>query len=176
MKKTLSICLMLLMAGVFEIYALTNNKNTPPIEEIKNRLVENNLNSGLFSSETYMKDLFLNFTSKKHNYDLNAVTKSILQEDLFYTSNKLNVGKVYPSPAIRNAYIEYNMLENLKAKITIKNLLGKIVREYDLNKNKSKSNQKIHIPVSNLDSGVYFYTLSINGKAKKLSKFIINTK
>ena len=92
-----------------------------------------------------------------------------LQEDLLFNDNSLSVRKVYPNPANAVAFVDYSLIEDITAKITIRNLLGKVVKEYDL----VKGERKIRIPTVSFDPGVYFYSLSINGKPKRTNKLIV---
>ena len=104
------------------------------------------------------------------DYDnLNNTIKKDITEDFLFSTNQLKITKVYPNPADLVAFMDYDMLESISAKVTIRNLLGKVVREYDLN----KGTHKIRIPTVNFDPGVYFYTLTINGKSVKGKKLLV---
>jgi Secretion system C-terminal sorting domain len=93
-----------------------------------------------------------------------------LQEEVLFSNEKLNVRKIYPNPASSVAFLDYQMIESIQAKVTIRNLLGKVVREYDL----EKGDKQIKIPTIRFEAGIYFYTLSINGKALKAKKLVID--
>ncbi len=99
----------------------------------------------------------------------NMITKKMYQDDLLYETPQFSISKVYPNPAREVAYMNYNLQQDLDAKVTIRNLLGKVVKEYDL----TKGNHEIRIPTIQFDAGVYFYTLSINGKSLKAKKLIV---
>lgn len=103
-------------------------------------------------------------TTKTH-----LITKKMYQDDLLYETPQFTISKAYPNPAREVAYMSYNLQQDLDAKVTIRNLLGKVIKEYDL----SKGNHEIKIPTMQFDSGVYFYTLSINGKSLKAKKLIV---
>jgi hypothetical protein len=96
--------------------------------------------------------------------------KATMQEDFLYFGNNLQIKTVYPNPANQEAFLDYNMLENIRAKVTIRNLLGKVITEYDLHKNE----KQIKIPTVQFDPGIYFYSLSINGKSVKAKKLIVD--
>ncbi len=110
-----------------------------------------------------------------HPLDLDFVAdKYILktyipQEDLLFSDNSISIRKIYPNPASAAAYLDYNLLQNIRAKITIRNILGKVIKEYDL----SRGERKIRIPTTEFDTGIYLYTLSINGQAKSSRKLIV---
>jgi hypothetical protein len=95
--------------------------------------------------------------------------KKTSQEDWLFENPQLKITKAYPNPSSEAAYMDYNMLESIRAKVTIRNLLGKVVKEYDLQEGK----RQIKIPTVQFDSGIYFYSLSINGKALKAKKLIV---
>jgi hypothetical protein len=103
---------------------------------------------------------------------LNTSKNLLWQDDVLYEDNKLKVTKIYPNPANEAAYIDYQVNETTKAKIIIRNILGRVVDEFDL----SKVNNQIKINTSSWESGVYFYTLSINGKPQKAKKLIVDHK
>jgi hypothetical protein len=93
-----------------------------------------------------------------------------LQDDVLFTSDKISVKKIYPNPASAMAYLDYRMIEDIQAKITVRNLLGKVIKEYDLEPNE----RQIKIPTMKFEAGIYFYTLSINGKALKAKKLVVD--
>ncbi|MDX2306119.1 MAG: T9SS type A sorting domain-containing protein [Microscillaceae bacterium] len=101
--------------------------------------------------------------------NLNSLLKKDFQEDFLFANEQLQITKIYPNPADLVAFMDYDMLESITAKVTIRNLLGKVIQEYDLNKGVNK----IRIPTVNFDPGVYFYTLSINGKSVRGKKLLV---
>jgi hypothetical protein len=87
-----------------------------------------------------------------------------------YTSSQLTVSNLYPNPADNYVELNYTIQENLtEAKLTIRNVLGVVVGEYALLNNGSK----LHIDVSRLAAGVYFYTLSLNNRNIATKKLLI---
>ncbi len=112
------------------------------------------------------KNNLSNILLNEDKYDL------LWQEEILHEESGIKVNKIYPNPASDYAYIDYQISESIKAKITVRNLLGRIVGEYDL----SKQENQIKMNVSDLESGVYFYTLSINGKSIKAKKLIVEHK
>lgn len=113
----------------------------------------------------FMNNLYMNFATTKKFKTVN----SVLQDDFMYSNEKINIKKIYPNPADEVAYMDYKIIEQLKAKITIRNLIGKVVKEYDL----MKGEGQIKIPTLKFDTGLYFYTLSINGKAVGSKKLFV---
>ncbi|NJO00756.1 MAG: T9SS type A sorting domain-containing protein [Bacteroidia bacterium] len=135
------------------------------LEYILNPLFLADLNDmNLDLSESSQSLLRLDLSNAKVNF------ASVLNDDLLFTNKDLSVHKIYPNPASSVAFLDYRMIEDVQAKLTIRNLLGRVVKEYNL----SKGERRIRIPTVDFDSGVYFYILSINGKAEKGKKLIVN--
>jgi hypothetical protein len=96
----------------------------------------------------------------------------LLNDDVLFTDSNINVMKVHPNPATVVAYLDYKMTEKIQAKLTIRNLLGKVVDEFSM----PQGEHRLKIPTANYDSGVYFYTLTINGKVVKSKKLIVGAR
>ena len=69
--------------------------------------------------------------------------------------------EVYPNPITNNATLELTLNENAKVKMDIVNVLGELVSSeiYQLN----AGNNKVNFNVNNLENGIYFVQLNING-------------
>lgn len=129
----------------------------------KNKFVDN-------QKVTYHKTNRFNSHLSKNIYAGFNAGKANMQEDFLYFGNNLQIKTVYPNPANNEAFLDYNMIENIRAKVTIRNLLGKVITEYDLHKNE----KQIKIPTVQFDAGIYFYSLSINGKSVKAKKLVVD--
>ncbi len=82
----------------------------------------------------------------------------------------INVSDIYPNPATTNVTIDYNLpLEVNNANIKIVNILGSVVKEQQL----SKLDNKVRINTSNMNSGIYFYSINVNGYNYLTKKLII---
>jgi hypothetical protein len=93
--------------------------------------------------------------------------------DQLFSNEKISISSIYPNPASSYASIDYN-LSNQKdqkdqAKIILCNVLGNVVGEYPL----VKDAKRLYISTQELSSGVYFYTLSVEGKSLITKKLII---
>jgi hypothetical protein len=96
-------------------------------------------------------------------------------EQLF-ANEHISVSSIYPNPASTSASVKYRLLGGLReAKIVLCNVLGNVVGEYRLNKEskESKDLTELQITTSTLSSGVYFYTLSLDGRNVVTRKLII---
>lgn len=89
----------------------------------------------------------------------------------YSTIEKINAtANVYPNPAKNFITLDYQIPANSSsARFEIRNILGSVVSEMNLTS--ATGQQKIDI--SNLQNGVYFYTLVINNKAVISKKLVI---
>lgn len=78
--------------------------------------------------------------------------------------------RVYPNPATNLLKLNYQVSSVKDSWFTIYNLLGNAVKTIRL----EKTSASLNIPVSELEAGIYFYSVSVNGKAIETSKLIIN--
>jgi len=138
-------------------------------------------NSGLKSGYTGMYPQY-KFTSVK-DFEVNRDSLIAL---LFKThtngNNKLNDGTVAdqskvilmqntPNPFTKSTVINYKLMEAAMVKITVYNQLGKQERVIE-NAYKDKGVYQTEFNASGLSSGIYYYTIEINGKpcaSKKMS-------
>lgn len=77
-------------------------------------------------------------------------------------SSVVNSIDVYPNPAKDQATIKMNLAKGGNAEIALYNITGQKV--YSQNIEAQQGAQQITLPVANLNSGVYFYSVTINGE------------
>lgn len=80
-----------------------------------------------------------------------------------------NISAPFPNPANNNVSINYNISNKSNASIKIHNVYGKLEKQLSLLDTKGV----INFDVSDLPSGIYFYSLSLDGKIVKTNKLII---
>jgi len=86
-------------------------------------------------------------------------------------ANKNFVSKPYPNPATDHISFSYNLASaGSSAELRFYNMLGSQVKTVVLNE--TRATKKINI--NDLKSGLYFYTLIINGKNISSNKLMIN--
>jgi hypothetical protein len=114
-------------------------------------------------------------------YDENNVTDSISFFGKFIgtsgvginESNMLTTGEIYPNPADNTAYLNYSIsTEFSNGEIRVIDLLGnkiQIIPFYE-------KNGRIKINTENLNSGIYFYSMTLDGKMMFTKKLIIRHK
>ena len=90
-----------------------------------------------------------------------------IDESIF---NQINVSEIYPNPAISNVSLDYNIPHEVEtANVKIINILGSVVKEQQINTGKGK----VSMNISELNSGIYFYSLFVNGEVFKTKKLIV---
>ena len=86
---------------------------------------------------------------------------AVQDDEKLYSSNKITISAIYPNPASTQAAINYELNDEVvRAKVVLCNVLGNIVGEYSL----SRDAKKLIISTQDFASGVYFYTLNVDGK------------
>lgn len=82
----------------------------------------------------------------------------------------ISVSDIYPNPAVNTVSLDYNLpMEIESAGIKIVNLLGSVVKEQQIN----TGIDKIRMDISDLNDGIYFYSVLINGEAYITKKLIV---
>lgn len=85
-----------------------------------------------------------------------------------FANEHIVVSNVYPNPASESAEIDYALTSG-DAKITLLNVLGTPVAEYTLDRN----DRKLRIPTRTMETGVYLYLLSIDGRKVATKKLLV---
>jgi len=77
---------------------------------------------------------------------------------------------VYPNPASNQISFDYAFPAEVRsAGIQLSNMLGQKVKFMEIN----PASQKVTLSVSDLNEGLYFYTLLINNQVAKTNKIIL---
>ena len=76
----------------------------------------------------------------------------------------------YPVPARDVVNFDYDFASDVNAEIAVYNMMGQEVLRNTVNGMSGKAS----VNVNNLADGVYFYSLIVNGKTEKSSKFVVN--
>ena len=81
------------------------------------------------------------------------------------------LGAVYPNPARDFATFDFEIKDSdAQVKVVIRNIIGSEVGQYRF----ESTERKLQMPVSHLNSGIYFYTLLVNDKNILTRKFMIS--
>jgi hypothetical protein len=95
----------------------------------------------------------------------NAMPAGILNHVLSFT-----ISDAYPNPASSTLNFNYKISNNSSpVHIAIHNLLGNLIKSADM----MESNGSVRLDVSDLEEGLYFYTLEVNNKPLAIRKFIV---
>lgn len=82
----------------------------------------------------------------------------------------MTISDIYPNPAKDFITIDYDMpLEVETSSIRVINVLGSVVKEQELN----TRDNKLKLDVSDLNDGIYFYTIFINNEPFRTEKLIV---
>lgn len=82
----------------------------------------------------------------------------------------ISIGEIYPNPSNRIAQIDYDYKNpNAIAKIVLNSFIGNPVAEYQLD----PLQKSLAINVSNLNPGIYFYTLFVDNKNIVTKKLVV---
>jgi hypothetical protein len=77
---------------------------------------------------------------------------------------------IVPNPAQNKVSVFYSIVKNANSEITIMNYNGQVVGKYKVNSDE----KSIDIDCSSLASGIYFTSLTIDGKAVSTKKLVIS--
>ena len=129
------------------------------------------LETGIINGQTNLRfEFFQKGIAKEitqHTVTVNIEEKS---RPFIFQSKEITVQDVYPNPASDQAFIEYRMhAENVKAKLLIHNILGRILGDYVM----PSTETKMKIPTEDLPSGVYFYTLYLDQEGVLTRKLVV---
>lgn len=81
-----------------------------------------------------------------------------------------SISAPYPNPANSNVSINYSILNSNNASIQIYNIYGILEKQFSV----QNTNGVVNINVSDLHSGIYFYSLNLNGVNVKTNSFIVS--
>ena len=89
-------------------------------------------------------------------------------EDRLFANEHIVVSNVYPNPASESAEIDYQLTAG-DARLTLLNILGAPVAEYTLD----PADRKLHLATRTMETGVYFYQLSVDGRKVATKKLLV---
>ncbi len=95
------------------------------------------------------------------------------------TSAKKNINtfaktdlNIFPNPASKKVYLNFSKsaeIEQANCVLIIRDMLGEVVKEYDLRNEFTKH----EMDISEINPGIYFYTLLVNGKSILTKRLVI---
>lgn len=120
--------------------------------------------------KTYIEYNFFNISVE--NKDVKVVlefdtTTDDINENILKNTK---VSDIYPNPANLSVNIDYSLpLEVKFASVRIVNVLGSVVKEELID----TRDNKMQIDISDINDGIYFYSILINGEIYKTEKLIV---
>lgn len=143
------------------------------------------LQPGEIFTDMYL-EFFMGITETQGNFDLHFTNTANLRDifiieavysavnpnnngnDTFHRD--ISIGEVYPNPSNRVAYIDYEFKNpSALAKISINSFIGNPIGEFRLD----PIQKTLVINVSELNPGVYFYTLFVDNKNIVTKKLVV---
>lgn len=93
-----------------------------------------------------------------------------LPYEKLFENERISISTAYPNPASGFTNFDYQLSDKAKdARITLSDVFGSVIQEHKL----SAQENKLKVNTSLLASGVYFYTLSLDGKMIITKKLIV---
>ena len=121
-------------------------------------------------TEVKMVYTFFDERNPEQTYTFNVNFKYQTESIVDYNSADI-FSNAYPNPANNTVSFDYNMPYDVNsASVAIYNMMGQEVVRQDLNLGGSRAD----INVSDLNEGVYFYSLIINNQTVKTNKFVVS--
>jgi len=83
------------------------------------------------------------------------------------------LGNPFPNPANTEINITFTVIEAANVNVTISNTIGQVLMSQAVNKVSANEHKKVSFNTSSLASGVYFYTVEVNGQ-RNTSRFVVS--
>ena len=124
----------------------------------------------------YEENVFGKVRVKYSAYDQNNPSQRVTINVVFNKSGEgvqenapVRFGQAYPNPASSVVNFDYNLNADDKASVSVYNLLGQEVTKKQVNSLQGR----LSISVADLNDGIYFCNLFVNGCAVKTEKFVV---
>ena len=102
--------------------------------------------------------------------EVNYRIEDYINSSALFHNSKLTINDVYPNPVKDFATVDYKISDlDLKVRIVIHSVLGKVMDEYDL----EPFETKIKIQTDRYNPGIYFYTIYIDNDGVLTRKLIV---
>ncbi|WP_299454428.1 hypothetical protein [uncultured Microscilla sp.] len=167
MEKTLRLFLcVLLTIGSSQLYALSS------LHFINSTQNQNKIDTIIKPYPVKLKEKVQTMAHNNRFVEvkLNKQIQIAQEGKLLFEDKNISIHEAYPSPADSFTMVKYKASVN-NAKILLKNVLGKNIKEFHLPATSDYTQFKI--PTNYLRNGVYFYILYIGKKAMKGKRLTI---
>lgn len=140
-------------------------------------IAANSLNTDDLSFHVYFDEsIFGKVKMKYYAYDDHNPSERVSVIVVFTKSDvgvnesaALRFGQAYPNPASSVVNFDYSLSASDKATVVVYNLLGQEV----LNQTVNTLQNRLSVSVADLNNGIYFCNLFVNGSAVKTEKFVV---
>ena len=140
-------------------------------------IVAGSLNTDELSFHTFFdENVFGKVEMRYYAYDELNPSERVSINVVFHKSGEgvhnpvaTHFGGAYPNPASSVVNFDYNLNPSDKATVSIYNLLGQEVKSISVN----PLQERLTISVADLNEGIYFYNLFVNGSTMKTEKFVV---
>ncbi len=103
-------------------------------------------------------------------YAVNVWVEEKKGRSFVFQTKDISVHDIYPSPLTDVGFLDYRLLnESVKARISLQNILGQRMGDYDL----PYGETKLKISAEDLAPGVYFFTLYLNNQGVLTRKILV---
>lgn len=103
-------------------------------------------------------------------FDINFAVEELAERKSIYDSHFISLTDAYPNPAAESAQVDYKIHKPAPSyKIVLRNLLGNVVGDYLL----SASETKLKMRTDDLNAGIYFFSLYIDGEGVLTRKIMV---
>jgi len=134
------------------------------------------VNTDDLSFHAQFNEMFGVIVMKYYAYEQNSPDDRISIVVRFHRSGEgvhetadIRFGQAYPNPASSVVNFDYNLSASDKASVSVYNLLGQEVISQPVN----SLQDRLSISVADLNDGIYFCNLFVNGCAVKTEKFVV---
>jgi hypothetical protein len=104
------------------------------------------------------------------NSALGQIQSKNSSENYLFSNDRVWVSQVYPNPALDFVDIDFQIASSVReVKLTFYNVLGQEVKDVVLEKDQKST----HISLRELNSGMYMYQLTIDGRSVATKKLIV---
>ncbi|MCS6796835.1 MAG: T9SS type A sorting domain-containing protein [Raineya sp.] len=92
------------------------------------------------------------------------------QTGKLFENHQLSISLPYPYPANENVTFQYQLFQNVEARLVFYDVVGNEIASYRL----TAENNRLTIPTAHFKTGMYLYSLVIEGKNVATKKLLVS--
>ena len=143
-----------------------------PVLVAANSLNTDDLSFHVLYEEPVFGKVMMKYSAYDENHPSDRVTINVVfnKSDVgVYEATAVHFGQAYPNPASSVVSFDYNINAGDRAYVSIYNLLGQEVKTQQVNGVQTR----LSVSVTDLNEGIYFCKLFVNGCAVTTEKFVV---